>query len=183
MATSRKTILNLLILWPGHCPLKTVALALDGIWVSAYDVFSHGAANMNKLEVETIADFKRDGACVLRSPFQEWVETLRTSIARNMAEPSADVATPWHQDQPYYCVDGNQTVSLWIPLDTVSHERTLEFVGGSQLRGKYFRPEQFNKTPRARFARREGVTTSPPFREVKLPHGALMDAPEFPLIG
>ena len=27
-------------------------------------------------------------------------------------EASAGVATPWHQDQPYYCVDGNDTVSL-----------------------------------------------------------------------
>jgi ectoine hydroxylase-related dioxygenase (phytanoyl-CoA dioxygenase family) len=161
-------------------------------------------------------------------------------------EASADVATPWHQDQPYYCVDGDQTVSLWIPLDDVPRERTLEFVGGSHKWGKYFRPERFNKTPlnendglepvpdingnrdrydvlgwslkpgdavafnyktlhgapannsastgrRAfslrllgddvRFARREGVVTSPPFRGVKLSDGAVMEAPEFPLIG
>ena len=62
-------------------------------------------------------------------------------------EAAADVATPWHQDQPYYCVDGKQTVSLWIPLDVVPRERTLEFVGGSHLWGKYYRPERFNKTP------------------------------------
>ena len=61
-------------------------------------------------------------------------------------EAGADVATPWHQDQPYYCVDGEETVSLWIPLDRVPRERTLEFVGGSHLWGKYFRPERFNKT-------------------------------------
>jgi ectoine hydroxylase-related dioxygenase (phytanoyl-CoA dioxygenase family) len=34
----------------------------------------------------------------------------------------------------------------------------------------------------ARFARREGVVTSPPFRQVTLAHGAVMDAPEFPLL-
>jgi ectoine hydroxylase-related dioxygenase (phytanoyl-CoA dioxygenase family) len=33
-----------------------------------------------------------------------------------------------------------------------------------------------------RFARREGINTSPPFRGVKLAHGAVMDAPEFPLL-
>ncbi len=33
-----------------------------------------------------------------------------------------------------------------------------------------------------RFARREGINTSPPFRSVTLPHGAEMDAPEFPLL-
>jgi len=160
-------------------------------------------------------------------------------------EPGADVPTPWHQDQPYYCVDGSDTVSLWIPLDPVPRERTLEFVAGSHRWGKYFRPERFNKTAlnendglepvpdiegnresydilgwalepgdavafnymtlhgapantskveqrRAfslrllgddvRFARREGVVTSPPFRGVSLPHGAVMDAPEFPML-
>jgi ectoine hydroxylase-related dioxygenase (phytanoyl-CoA dioxygenase family) len=61
-------------------------------------------------------------------------------------EPGADVATPWHQDQPYYCVDGPKTCSLWIPLDHVPRERTVEFVGGSHLWGKSFRPERFNKT-------------------------------------
>lgn len=160
-------------------------------------------------------------------------------------EASADVATPWHQDQPYYCVDGDDTVSLWIPLDAVPRERTLEFVAGSHRWGKYYRPERFNKTPLnandglepvpdingqrdkfnvigwalepgdavafnyktlhgapannsaseqrrafslrllgddARFARREGVVTSPPFRGVTLRHGAVMDAAEFPLL-
>ncbi|MDE2436654.1 MAG: phytanoyl-CoA dioxygenase family protein, partial [Sphingomonadales bacterium] len=24
-------------------------------------------------------------------------------------------ATPWHQDQPYYNVEGTQTISFWIP--------------------------------------------------------------------
>jgi ectoine hydroxylase-related dioxygenase (phytanoyl-CoA dioxygenase family) len=160
-------------------------------------------------------------------------------------EPGADVPTPWHQDQPYYCVDGNDTVSLWLPLDPVPRDRTLEFVAGSHRWGKSFRPERFNKTAlnendglepvpdidagrsryeilgwalepgdavafnymtlhgapantskveqrRAfslrllgddvRFARREGVVTSPPFRGVSLPHGAVMDAPEFPML-
>ena len=34
-------------------------------------------------------------------------------------EPNADVPTPWHHDQPYYCVDGDQNVSMWIALDAV----------------------------------------------------------------
>ena len=33
-----------------------------------------------------------------------------------------------------------------------------------------------------RYARREGINTSPPFRGVTLAHGAVMDAPEFPLL-
>ena len=31
-------------------------------------------------------------------------------------EPGSDVATPWHQDAPYYCVRAAKSCSLWIPL-------------------------------------------------------------------
>ena len=72
-------------------------------------------------------------------------------------EPSADVATPWHQDAPYYCVEGQKTCSLWIPLDEVPRERTLEFVGGSHQWGKTFRPERFNKTALNENDQREAV--------------------------
>jgi ectoine hydroxylase-related dioxygenase (phytanoyl-CoA dioxygenase family) len=61
-------------------------------------------------------------------------------------EPSADVATPWHQDGPYYCVRGPKTCSLWIPLDPVPRERTLEFVAGSHTWSREFRPDRFNGT-------------------------------------
>ena len=56
-------------------------------------------------------------------------------------EAQAGVPTPWHQDQPYYCVEAPKTVSLWIPLDEVPRERTLEFVAGSHLWGKLYRPQ------------------------------------------
>jgi len=38
--------------------------------------------------------------------------------------------TPWHQDSPYYFVDGDQTLSFWVPVDPVK-EATLRFVAGS----------------------------------------------------
>ena len=57
------------------------------------------------------------------------------------------IPTPWHHDMPYYCVDGAKTVSLWIPLDEVPRERTLEFIAGSHLWGKSFRPQRFNGQP------------------------------------
>jgi ectoine hydroxylase-related dioxygenase (phytanoyl-CoA dioxygenase family) len=62
-------------------------------------------------------------------------------------EPGAEVATPWHHDQPYYCVDGRQNVSLWIPLDPVARDTVVEFVAGSHRWGRWFRPERFNRTP------------------------------------
>ncbi len=52
--------------------------------------------------------------------------------------------SPWHQDQPYYCIDGGQTVSFWIPLDPVERSNTLEFVTGSHA-GSWFMPRSFVK--------------------------------------
>ncbi len=34
-------------------------------------------------------------------------------------EPGTSKATPWHQDGPYYFVEGDQVVSFWSPLDRV----------------------------------------------------------------
>lgn len=48
-------------------------------------------------------------------------------------------ATPWHQDQPYYFVDGWQTVSFWIPVDPVE-EATLRFIAGSHRWERMVRP-------------------------------------------
>lgn len=62
-------------------------------------------------------------------------------------EAQSGMATPWHHDMPYYCVDGPKTISLWIPLDNVPKERTLEFVAGSHHWGKSFRPQLFNGKP------------------------------------
>lgn len=45
-------------------------------------------------------------------------------------EPGTTKATPWHQDGPYYFVEGSQTVSFWSPLDPVS-DATLRCVAGS----------------------------------------------------
>lgn len=45
-------------------------------------------------------------------------------------EPGTSMATPWHQDGPYYFVEGQQTVSFWSPLDPVK-EATLRCVAGS----------------------------------------------------
>jgi ectoine hydroxylase-related dioxygenase (phytanoyl-CoA dioxygenase family) len=57
-------------------------------------------------------------------------------------EPGTRQPTPWHQDQPYYNVDGRQNVSFWIPVDPVSRESTLEFVAGSH-RGPWLMPRTF----------------------------------------
>ena len=45
-------------------------------------------------------------------------------------EPGTAKHTPWHQDAPYYCADGRQTVSFWIPLDPVPRDVCPEFIAG-----------------------------------------------------
>ncbi|MBO9694693.1 MAG: phytanoyl-CoA dioxygenase family protein [Sphingopyxis sp.] len=41
--------------------------------------------------------------------------------------------TPWHQDTPYFMADGRQIGSMWISLDPLASEETLEVVAGSHL--------------------------------------------------
>lgn len=57
-------------------------------------------------------------------------------------EPGTTQRTPWHQDQPYYNIEGADTVSMWIPVDPVPEESTLEFVAGSH-RGPWLMPRTF----------------------------------------
>jgi len=162
------------------------------------------------IEDQTVVDFRRDGAAVLRGVFADWVETLRDGVARNLREPAPNarvytdeesggrflvdycnwhripeykkfvfespaaalgaelmesrevrlfhehvlvkeaqtgIPTPWHHDMPYYCLDSQNTVSLWIPLDPVPRERTLEFVAGSHRWDKLYRPQRFDGSP------------------------------------
>ncbi|HUS55944.1 MAG TPA: phytanoyl-CoA dioxygenase family protein [Thermohalobaculum sp.] len=61
-------------------------------------------------------------------------------------EPGTSVATPWHQDAPYYLVKASMSVSFWVPLDPVPRERTIEFVVGSHAAGKEYRPDRFDGT-------------------------------------
>ena len=58
-------------------------------------------------------------------------------------EPGTQRATPWHQDMPYYCVDGRQTVSLYVALDDTPAEVAVRFVRGSHRWGKLFHPVTF----------------------------------------
>jgi ectoine hydroxylase-related dioxygenase (phytanoyl-CoA dioxygenase family) len=150
---------------------------------------------MDVISNQTVTDFQRDGAVLIKGLWADWVEVIRAGIARNMAEPGpygaenqksgeagrffddycnwqripeferviresavADVAaalmqshrvqlfhdhvlvkepgtakaTPWHQDGPYYFVEGQQTVSFWSPMDPVQ-SASLRCVAGSHL--------------------------------------------------
>ncbi len=57
-------------------------------------------------------------------------------------EPGTRQRTPWHQDQPYYNIDGSQNCSMWLPVDPVPVSSTLRFVAGSH-RGPWLMPRTF----------------------------------------
>lgn len=58
-------------------------------------------------------------------------------------ESNTQQITPWHQDQPYYDIEGNQTCSFWIPIDPITRYSTLEFIKGSHRNDKWFMPRTF----------------------------------------
>jgi ectoine hydroxylase-related dioxygenase (phytanoyl-CoA dioxygenase family) len=62
--------------------------------------------------------------------------------------PGNSTVTPWHQDQPYYCVEGDRTVSFWTPLDPVSRNVSLECIAGShRWNTAGYRPKRFDGSP------------------------------------
>ena len=159
-----------------------------------------------KLTAEHVAQYRADGATVVRGAFTHaQMKLLEQGITRNMAEPSplaivasrpedpgyfiedfcnwqrieeykrfifespaAEIAgqlmganetrlyhdhllvkepkttakTPWHQDQPYYNIDGFMNCSMWLPVDPVNAGSTLRFVAGSHL-GGWLMPRTF----------------------------------------
>ena len=54
-------------------------------------------------------------------------------------EAATPKPTPWHQDAPYYFVEGQQTVSMWMPLDPVD-QASLRFIAGSHRWDRLVRP-------------------------------------------
>lgn len=59
-------------------------------------------------------------------------------------EPGTSIVTPWHQDAPYYCVEGEQSVSFWVPLDDVPQATSLRCVAGSHRWGRTHKPKRFD---------------------------------------
>lgn len=59
-------------------------------------------------------------------------------------EPGTSEKTPWHQDLPYWPVQGDQIVTLWLALDPVDLTNGgLEYVAGSHRWGERYEPVVF----------------------------------------
>jgi ectoine hydroxylase-related dioxygenase (phytanoyl-CoA dioxygenase family) len=58
-------------------------------------------------------------------------------------EPGTERRSDWHQDQPYYNVDGDQICVIWIPVDGIEQGAGLKLVKGSHRWGRWFQPVFF----------------------------------------
>jgi ectoine hydroxylase-related dioxygenase (phytanoyl-CoA dioxygenase family) len=77
-------------------------------------------------------------AFLRESPAAELAALLmRSSTARLyfeqvlVKEPRARKRTPWHQDLPYWPIEGSKICSMWIPVDPVPRDVSVEFIAGS----------------------------------------------------
>jgi ectoine hydroxylase-related dioxygenase (phytanoyl-CoA dioxygenase family) len=95
----------------------------------------------------------QENACYRRFIFESQLAGTAAQLMRSRTvrlyhdhmltkEPGTRQRTPWHQDQPYYNIEGRQNVSMWIPVDPVSRESTLELLAGSH-RGPWLMPRTF----------------------------------------
>ena len=68
-----------------------------------------------------------------------------------MRSAGSQFETPWHQDEPYWTVDGYQTCTVWMPLVPVAAKNALAFVPGSHNGGVVFdQPDFGNLNPDAK---------------------------------
>jgi ectoine hydroxylase-related dioxygenase (phytanoyl-CoA dioxygenase family) len=97
-------------------------------------------------------------AFALESPAPAIAERLLNSSELNLffdqlfvKEPeSPEQRTPWHQDQSYWPISGEQVLSIWVPFDPVSEETgALRYVKGSHRWGRRFTPTDFGRAQRA----------------------------------
>ncbi|MDC1045687.1 phytanoyl-CoA dioxygenase family protein [Candidatus Pelagibacter sp.] len=89
--------------------------------------------------------------CIFNSPGAQIVAEATKSKSSQIfhehifiKEPGTHKETPWHQDMPYYCVDGNHTGSFWIPLDEVDRKNNLKLILGSHAWQKLIRPTKWS---------------------------------------
>ena len=97
---------------------------------------------------QRIPEFKK---CIEQSPGAQIVGEATGSKSIQVfhehifiKDPGTDKRTPWHQDMPYYCVEGEDTGSYWIPLDPISKENTLQILLGSHKWPKLVRPTKWS---------------------------------------
>ena len=111
---------------------------------------------------------------VLNGPAAEIAARLMRSVQSNfwadtlwVKDAETSKRTRWHQDQPFFWVDGEQMCVIWWPLDAVKIEDSLELVKGSHRWGKWYAPElskqgqNLYKGGKSDFERMPDITANP----------------------
>ena len=123
---------------------------------------------LRALAEDAIRTYETDGVVRLSGLFgPAWIDLLREGVEQCMAapgphavignrtlpgfffdqvivkEPGTEQRTPWHQDQPYWAVSGRQVCALWLALDDVAADSSVEFVLGSHRWDVEFNPQHF----------------------------------------
>lgn len=64
-------------------------------------------------------------------------------------EPGTKKRTPWHQDLPYWPVNGEQVISFWVPIDPAGPENgVVTYVKGSHRWNRFFPQQPFAEVAR-----------------------------------
>ena len=59
--------------------------------------------------------------------------------------PGTKFESPWHQDEPYWSIEGYDACTLWMPLVPVEQKNCLSFVPGSHLFKSIFNQKNFGE--------------------------------------
>lgn len=125
-----------------------------------------GAAPVGRSIVETDAAFWHRGMRQhnLHGPLPAIVAAVTGSSKVNfysdqlfLKEAGSLMRTPFHQDKPYFLVDGGDVAVCWVPVDRVSTDNgPMGYVLGSHRWGATFKPSDF-VTETGTFPERDGI--------------------------
>ena len=59
-------------------------------------------------------------------------------------EPGTSSGTPWHYDEAYWPINGQQACNLWLAIDHIPLETGLRFLKGSHRRSDHYRSVHFD---------------------------------------
>jgi ectoine hydroxylase-related dioxygenase (phytanoyl-CoA dioxygenase family) len=146
----------------GHTLIQNVLSADE---IAAYRPVIVGAADRYNTEKRKLEERDTYGKAFLQimNLWQVDKDTKKFVIAKRLAKMAADLMgvenvriyhdqalfkepgggpTPWHQDQYYWPIDTNNTVTMWMPLVDIDVEMgMLTFASGSYVNGAVFNHE------------------------------------------
>lgn len=146
------------------------ARACPGPYAQDHSLVSEAGGYFSDLQMsKRIPDFL---TFARHSPVGEIASTLMRSTRINLLhdamwlkESGTSRRTPWHHDQPFYCMEGTQMCVIWIPLNDHPREISLQLLKGSHRWGKRFRPERINGGWYDGYGHDDGFSPPPPVAE------------------